>query len=272
MRASRNFKEASSREILLLGDDLAAVEAMLEFACCNDYTIEFSNAECWDERKLQFLRHIRVFAIADKYQAPVLQSLALAFIEASLRIMLDTCMDRGHILRFAVEETYFNHDNHFPTERHPPPKPSKPLAPANIVWGDEVDDGQGNDDLIDCEDSHDYDKDIVTQMFPEDDHSFFHYNLLETMSKDNPIERERALVVKLAIPLWLDGSNDDRQCLRVMVQKVPEFGTQLVVAALKTGSRKADPLREPILFRSRSRDYGDRSTMPYDGASEWGLG
>jgi len=244
MRASSNFSEATSPSITLFGDDSYAVDSMLEFAYCNDYTECLRGLQFWRDAKVLFVRHVRVFATADKYQIDELKDLALRNVEEVIRDHVNVGRPES-MLRYAIEQMYLHYEDYFPVERFPHPRAP---APTNIVWGDEAGDGQDEDVVIDCSDSHDYDTNITDQMFPESDEDFYHENLPEKMSK-HPVERVQAVIVKVALTLWLKdggrGDDLDAYYLRVLVQKVPEFGSRLAVEALRTGTLRAHSQPEP---------------------------
>jgi hypothetical protein len=78
MNASKNFREANEREIIIKDDCVDGIGALFEFAYTNTYPE--TNVGCCRYQLLQnrFEQHLRAFATADKYQADAIKEHALA--------------------------------------------------------------------------------------------------------------------------------------------------------------------------------------------------
>jgi hypothetical protein len=125
MRASKNFKEARDRQILLKDDNPQGLEALFEYAYTHTYTVAEDDNE--PNIIVQFKQHIHVFATADKYQAEGLGELAFHRLGELVRVPTEIkeAFDPLHsktmigLFRWMVEQAYAHQEKYFPALEDP---------------------------------------------------------------------------------------------------------------------------------------------------------
>jgi hypothetical protein len=125
MRASKNFKEASDRQVLLKDDNPQGLEALFKYAYNHTYTVAKDDSQ--PKIVVQYKQHLHVFATADKYQVEGLGELAFHRLEELVRVPTEIKEDFDSLhsktmvglFRFMVEQAYVNQKKYFPALEDP---------------------------------------------------------------------------------------------------------------------------------------------------------
>jgi hypothetical protein len=261
MRASKNFKEASDRQILLKDDNPQGLEALFEYAYTHTYTVVEDDNE--PNIIVQFKQHIHVFATADKYQAEGLGELAFHRLGELVRVPTEIKEDFDPLhsktmvglFRWMVEQVYVHQKKCFPALEDPEDS-------------QEVDDGEAEGDAEGATSPtyspasplFDPPSQSFTPTSPQDGstslqdgptspryapislhHDLTNLSPAESINDDepsmHPIDRVQQLLVDGAMKVWKNENKQvhfTRKHLVPITQEFPDFGTDLACTALKT--------------------------------------
>jgi hypothetical protein len=265
MRASKNFKEASDRQILLKDDNPQGLEALFEYAYNHTYT----SAKDDNQPKIivQFKQHLHVFATADIYQAEGLGELVFHRLEDLVKVPTEIKKDIDPLhsktivglFRWMVEQVYAHQEKYFPALEDPegsqevddgeaegatsptysaastlfdPPSPSfTPTSPQDGPASPQ--DGPTSPLYQPILSQHDLTNPRYNPPSPQ------HYptNPGPEEPSMHPIDRVQQLLVDGAMKVWKNENKQvhfTREHLMPITQEFPDFGTDLAGAALKT--------------------------------------
>jgi hypothetical protein len=256
MKASKNFKEADDREIVLKGDSDEGLEALFEFAYNNTY-VETTAGDCQlYVLQHQFEQHLRAFVTVDKYQAyemgehawRCLEKLVDAYTEMKSCIGTTGEVNVPNLFAWMVYEVYWHPEQYFPslensdenedcialspTDTPTSPAPFKDTSPTlNLADPDDSPTSPtyspASPDLYPTSPTYTPTSPPYSPTDP----------ILETEEEENltnPLERVQHLLVEGAIKVWANRHKDfNRAHLVPIVKRVPDFGTDLALTALK---------------------------------------
>jgi hypothetical protein len=254
MKASQNFKEAHGQEIRLEGDDPEGLEALFEFAYKNTYT-EIADAP--DKLALlqkQFQQHLHIFATADKYQAQALADHAYCRIRDLVELYTQTrktisneeAMNAPVFFKWMVQQVYEQCERYFPALRNESEMTRKVAEDALLP---------AHTSLSPTHSSEVPQYNSTTSGYAPAG-VMFHYSIpalgltsitpsphaTEEDGPVHPIDRLQQLLVQGAIKSWSNVKPDlYRTNIAPIAKAIPDFGTDLAVAALKSSHLVHDP-------------------------------
>lgn len=216
-RSAANFKEASSREITLHGDDPEAIRAMLKWAYFGQYSESVKHSTSLKEAKDLFLQHLRVFVVADKYVAEGLEKLVFDRLSELISYYLSKPIEgrpetaASSFMRFVIEEV-FVHQTCFDLL-------------GNMTNVSSSDTAYNSDDAMIDEVMFSMEEDEDFCKMEDEDEDFQH-----------PMDRIQAFIVKECIFVWREiykTPEFTKEHLRALVAKVDGFGAAMALETLK---------------------------------------
>jgi hypothetical protein len=204
-------------------DDPNALEAFFEFAYKDDYTVPTHGDTPIEVAKNQFMLHLQTYVVADKYMAENLAEFALQNVENIVKTQVDK--NSLEFYRFAVKIVYegeniFENDEEDIEEEY---TNGSEQGEGDMVGNEEVVGDREEERKCDVEDTG------VTANYEEQ--SGYEEGNLESF----PDQRVKAILVAEALHIWLRAEESfNRYHVAKVVREVPEFGTDLAIAALES--------------------------------------
>jgi hypothetical protein len=238
MKASRNFKEASDGKIVLEGDHPEGVEALLEYAYNNAYTETVDDTDQLTCLQKQFQHRMHVFATADKYQVKGLVEVAYRHVRdlVDLYTVPRRTSNDGDkttapaFFRWMVEQVYMQGKLYFPALRNDSQKAKHEVEGASPINSEtsqhnSTSSGYGSVSAV----SQQNIPTLETTCNPSTQYS------TEGRNSQHPLDRVQDLLVAGAVNAWINGHPYfNRKDLVPIVERIPDFGSDLAVAALKS--------------------------------------
>jgi hypothetical protein len=239
MRASKNFREASEQEILLTGDNPEGLEALFEYAYMIFYTESVEHPNQLTLLQNQFQHRLHVFATADKYQAEGLASAAYRQLKNSVDLYTEPrqtsdpedATTAPKFFRFMLRQVYENSDRYFSALCDSSQQSEQEARGASLPASHSASPTTSSVTV-----SQRHTPTLETTSDPPTPLS------TEDRSSSHPIDRVRDLLVEGAAKAWVNGHPDfNRKHLVPLAQVFPDFGTDLIVAALKATAIQGAP-------------------------------
>ncbi|KAI4645565.1 uncharacterized protein J4E79_010743 [Alternaria viburni] len=265
-KASKNFKEANDQVITLKGDHPEGLEAFFEYAYKEEYLETVDIPDELTELRQRFMHRLRVFAVADKYQVEGLTALAYRQLKQLVDLFTEPRRTYGdedettapEFFRFMVRSVYEQSERYFPALRDDLNQADHTAEGTSSTGssGTECPNYMPTENAPVSATSQRHNFARETTCNPPNPHS------PEGKSSNHPLDRVQDLLVEGAMNAWVNAHPDfNRQHLVPLAQMFPDFGTDLIVAALK--SSRIEGLPEYL--------YEDEDYEGYDDGSdnEW---
>lgn len=258
MKASENFKEANDPVMILKGDHPEGLEALFEYAYKKEYLETVEIPDELTELRQRFRHRLHVLAVADKYQVEGLAALAYRQLKQLVDLFTEPRRTYGdedettapEFFRFMLRQVYHDSERYFPALRDDQNQADQtaegtfPTGPS----GTECPNSTSSENVHVHVTSQRHNRALEETPNPPNPHS------TEDRSSHHPLDRVQDLLVEGAINAWVNAHPDfNRQHLVPIAQMFPDFGTDLIVAVLKSDQIEGIP---ECLFGDEDYDYG----------------